>query len=490
MSQSLTIQKQSGNTLTIIRQGANAGTTTLQPATSTTLGGVKIGSGVVVDGTGVITVTAGSLGLATVATTGLYSSLSGRPDLTVYLTTANAATTYQPLGNYVTPSCLTYSNISGTPNLSVYLTIASAASTYLPSVNFTYSNLPGTPNLSIYQLQNTNTFANLSGAPNMSLYYFANNPTGFITSSALSPYLQSATAAATYLPSANFTFNNITGKPTTLSGYGITDAYSSSNPAGYITASALTTYAPLASPSLTGTPTAPTAANGTNTTQLATTAFVGNALTPYALTSSVPTAASTTPQVISTTAAVGTGTTFARADHVHNLPTTAVTAGSYGSASSVATFTVDAYGRLTAAGSTAISIASTAVSGLAASATTDTTNATNISSGTLPVARLGVGSSTITWASSVTWAVNLLQTAVLTLGGASTAISFSGAAAGGTYVLILKQDSTGSRSVTWTGFKWPSGTPPVLSTTANATDVLTFVYDGTSLLGVAQKGFA
>ena len=35
-----------------------------------------------------------------------------------------------------------------------------------------------------------------------------------------------------------------------------------------------TTYAPLASPALTGTPTAPTAASGTNTTQIATTAFV------------------------------------------------------------------------------------------------------------------------------------------------------------------------------------------------------------------------
>jgi len=36
------------------------------------------------------------------------------------------------------------------------------------------------------------------------------------------------------------------------------------------------TYAPLASPALTGTPTAPTAPTGTNTTQLATTAFVQN----------------------------------------------------------------------------------------------------------------------------------------------------------------------------------------------------------------------
>ncbi len=65
-----------------------------------------------------------------------------------------------------------------------------------------------------------------------------------------------------------------------------------------------------------------------------------------------------------------------------------MTAATYGSASQVPVFAVNAQGQLTLVTNTSIAIAAGAVSGLAASATTDTTNASNISSGTLGTARL------------------------------------------------------------------------------------------------------
>ena len=82
----------------------------------------------------------------------------------------------------------------------------------------------------------------------------------------------------------------------------------------------------------------------------------------------------------------GTGLTLS--SNQFSITNTAVTAATYGSASQVPVFAVNAQGQLTSVTNTSIAIAAGAVSGLATSATTDTTNAANITSGTLPTGRL------------------------------------------------------------------------------------------------------
>lgn len=70
--------------------------------------------------------------------------------------------------------------------------------------------------------------------------------------------------------------------------------------------------------------------------------------------------------------------------------------------------------------------------------------------------------------------------------------TFTFTAPGGQCNLILRliQDATGSRTVTWpAAVKWPSGTPPVLTTTANAVDIVAFFYNGTNYYGVANLNF-
>ncbi len=94
-------------------------------------------------------------------------------------------------------------------------------------------------------------------------------------------------------------------------------------------------------------------------------------------------------------------------------------------------------------------------------------------------------------ATNIKWDLNTNQAAIVTLAGNRTLDNPTNMKAGASYTLIVVQDGTGSRTLAYgANYKWPSGSAPVLSTAANAIDILTFVSDGTNMLGSVLKAFA
>ena len=147
--------------------------------------------------------------------------------------------------------------------------------------------------------------------------------------------------------------------------------------------------------------------------------------------------------------------------------------------------------------------------------TVGTVNLANVT-GTLPIANGGTGATTLANASIVTYTgtetltnktltnptvtnyVETLYTAntstaitvaltngtvqQLTLTGNAT-ITMPTAVAGKSFIIMLKQDATGSRSVTWSTVVWPSATAPTITGTASKQDIYSFFSDGTSWYG-------
>jgi hypothetical protein len=72
---------------------------------------------------------------------------------------------------------------------------------------------------------------------------------------------------------------------------------------------------------------------------------------------------------------------------------------------------------------------------------------------------------------------------IITLTGNAT-ITMPTAVSGKSFILFLKQDATGSRTVTWTTVKWPAGTAPTITSTASRQDIYSFFSDGTNWYGV------
>jgi hypothetical protein len=219
--------------------------------------------------TGTVTIPAGASITGYLTTTDAASTYQTIAGMSSYLTTSAAASTYYPLsGNpsgFLTSSSLTgYATESWvTTALGSYLTTSAASATYLTQANAATSYYPLSSNPAGY----------LTSAPVTSVA----GRTGAITLSNTDISGLGTLATVNDAPSDGSQYARKNGAWDVVTGGGSSYITSVSSPlavsSGNLTVD-LSAYAPLASPALSGTPTAPTASLGTNTTQIATTAFV------------------------------------------------------------------------------------------------------------------------------------------------------------------------------------------------------------------------
>ena len=163
-------------------------------------------------------------------------------------------------------------------------------------------------------------------------------------------------------------------------------------------------------------------ANGHAATKLYVDNLISNVATSFTVTGDSGTSQTITTGTDTLTISGGTGLTSVAGatDTVTiNLDNTAVTAASYGGAGTVATFTVDAQGRLTAAANSTISITASQISDRATNLVTGLTGTAN----EITVSNSGVGAVTLSLPANVTIANNLTVTGDLTVQGNTTTLN-------------------------------------------------------------------
>ena len=77
---------------------------------------------------------------------------------------------------------------------------------------------------------------------------------------------------------------------------------------------------------------------------------------------------------------------------------------------------------------------------------------------------------------------------VLPDGAGPYTINFTGLSVE-TNILYIKQNTTADGVATIAGVEWPAGTAPTITAIANKVDIVTLVYDGTTLRGVITQDY-
>ena len=252
--------------------------------------------------------------------------------------------------------------------------------------------------------------------------------------------------------------------------------------------------APLASPTFTGVPAVPTASPGTNTTQIASTAFVTAAVGAGGNSISSLTAAGAANTIDHdnykqwwtwNTLAGNTGLNLSSTSTAANGNTQKVFSSELSGANvNSSQRTYAGYFRNTHTGTGAINV------GIYTEASSGSENLAIEAVGTVKATRYQVTQPTTITATATTvvdFATgNMFQ---VTLAANITTLTINNAAVG-TYIIKLKQDGTGGRTVAFPGgWLWSGGTVPTVTVTANKTDIITVVYDGTNYYASAVQNF-
>ena len=114
--------------------------------------------------------------------------------------------------------------------------------------------------------------------------------------------------------------------------------------------------------------------------------------------------------------------------------------------------------------------------------------ASDIADDLITSAKLNYTESTLTDQATVAWDASTQDVCKLTLGGNRTMAAPTNNTTGQFISILVIQDGTGSRTLTWNAvFEFASDTAPTLTTTASLGDVFVFRYNGSKWLEVGRN---
>jgi hypothetical protein len=120
--------------------------------------------------------------------------------------------------------------------------------------------------------------------------------------------------------------------------------------------------------------------------------------------------------------------------------------------------------------------------------TTTALTASDIADDLITSAKLNYTESTLTDQATVTWDASTQDVCKLTLGGNRTLAAPTNNTTGQFISILVIQDGTGSRTLTWNAvFEFATDTAPTLTTTASLGDVFVFRYNGSKWLEVGRN---